>query len=97
MRRDGRVSRGDGKRAGRTHTTQRTFYCLGKIDEQAMQRQEFELALRRSVAERVQRGFIKTYKPVMDDAPSRVFESLQAYRRWCEHTLPRWLGYGKAK
>jgi hypothetical protein len=54
---------------------------------------EFEAAARRPFAERFRYAFIKTYKPVMDDAPYRVFDTTADYRRWCEENLPSWLGY----
>jgi len=40
-------------------------------------------------------AFIKTYKPVLDDAPYRAFDTMEDYRRFCA-SLPRWLGYGRA-
>lgn len=40
-------------------------------------------------------AFIKTYKPVMDDAPFRTFDTMEDYRRWCEANLPEWQGYGR--
>ena len=73
------------------------FYHIGKGGEQAVLRKEFELSLKRTVGERMRRGLIKTYKPVMDDASYRIFEKMQDYRHWCERKLPKWLGYGKAK
>jgi hypothetical protein len=56
---------------------------------------EFEAAARRSLETRFRYSFIKTYKPVMDDARYRSFESMAEYRRWCEENLPGWLGYGR--
>jgi hypothetical protein len=56
---------------------------------------EFEAAARRPLEQRFRYAFIKTYKPVMDDAPYRVFDSTADYRRWCEENLPDWLGYGR--
>ena len=56
---------------------------------------EFEAAARRSLATRFRYSFIKTYKPVMDDASYRSFESMAEYRKWCEENLPDWLGYGR--
>jgi len=56
---------------------------------------EFEAAARRSLATRFRYSFIKTYKPVMDDAAYRSFESMAEYRKWCEENLPDWLGYGR--
>jgi len=40
-------------------------------------------------------AFIRTYKPVLDDATYRSFETTAEYRRWCEENLPDWLGYGR--
>ena len=57
--------------------------------------EEFEAAAKRSLEERMRYGFIKTYKPVMDDAPFRSFDSMEDYRRWCEENLPQWLGYSR--
>jgi hypothetical protein len=57
--------------------------------------EEFEAAARRPLKQRLTYAYIKTYKPVMDDAPYRVFDSLADYRKWCEENLPSWLGYGR--
>ena len=56
---------------------------------------EFEAAARRPLATRFRYAFIKTYKPVMDDARYRAFDTMEDYRRWCEENLPDWLGYGR--
>ena len=58
-------------------------------------RQQCERNLKRSVAERMHYGFCYVYKPVMDDAPWRSFESTAAYRQWCRENLPEYLGYGE--
>jgi len=57
--------------------------------------EEFEAAAKRPLEQRWNYAFIKTYKPVMDDATYRSWESLKAYRQWCEDNLPDWLGYGR--
>jgi hypothetical protein len=57
--------------------------------------EEFAAAARRPLETRLRYAFIRTYKPVMDDAPYRSFSSLEEYRRWCEAKLPTWLGYGR--
>jgi hypothetical protein len=57
--------------------------------------EEFEAASRRPLATRFKYAFIKTYKPVMDDAHFRAFDTTADYRRWCEENLPNWLGYGR--
>lgn len=55
---------------------------------------DFEAAARRTLEERMRYAFIHTYKPVLDDAPYRSFDTMAAYRKWCEESLPAWLGYG---
>lgn len=56
---------------------------------------EFEAAARRPLATRFRYAFIRTHKPVLDDAPFRAFDTTANYRRWCEEHLPDWLGYGR--
>src|SRR3954447_1171908 len=56
---------------------------------------DFEAAARRPLETRFRYAFIRTYKPVLDDAPFRAFETTADYRRWCEEHLPAWLGYGR--
>ena len=57
---------------------------------------EFEAAARRPLRTRFRYAFIRTYKPVLDDAPYRSFDTTAEYRKWCEDNLPSWLGYGRA-
>ena len=57
---------------------------------------DFEAAARRTLEQRLRYAFIHTYKPVLDDAPYRSFETMEDYRRWCEENLPSWLGYGRS-
>ena len=59
--------------------------------------EEFEAAARRSLETRLRYAFIHTYKPVLDDAPYRAFDTMEEYRRWCEENLPDWLGYGRLR
>ena len=54
---------------------------------------EFEAAARRPLPQRWRYAFIKTPKPVLDDARFRAFDTMADYRRWCEENLPRFLGY----
>jgi len=58
-------------------------------------REEFEAAAKRPLAQRVRYAFIKTYKPVLDDAEYRSFDTMEEYREWCDRNLPDWLGYGR--
>ena len=57
---------------------------------------EFEAARRRPLRTRIKYAFIRTYKPVLDDAGYRSFETTAEYRAWCAAHLPSWLGYGPA-
>jgi len=57
-------------------------------------RAEFEAAARRPLPQRMRYAFIRTYKPVLDDAPFRAWNSTAEYREWCDQNLPAWLGYG---
>jgi len=57
---------------------------------------EFEAARRRPLRTRLKYAFIRTYKPVLDDARYRSFETTAEYRAWCAAHLPSWLGYGPA-
>ena len=56
---------------------------------------EFEASMRRPLKVRFKYSFIKTYKPVLDDATYRSWETTAEYREWCEKNLPGWLGYGR--
>jgi hypothetical protein len=70
----------------------------GKPDTDSIPRdwlEEFEAASRRPLKTRFRYAFIKTYRPVLDDARYRAFDSMEEYRRWCENNLPDWLGYGR--
>lgn len=58
---------------------------------------EFEAAARRPLATRMLYAFIRTYKPVLDDARYRSFDSMADYRAWCRDSLPDWLGFGPAR
>jgi len=55
---------------------------------------DFEAASKRPLEQRLLYAFIKTYKPVLDDARFRAFDTMDEYRAWCQ-TLPDWLGYGR--
>ena len=44
---------------------------------------EFEAASRRPLRTRLRYAFIHTYKPVLDDATYRSFDSMAEYRAWC--------------
>ena len=49
--------------------------------------------LKRSLAQRFKYGFFRNHKPVLDDAPSRTFDTMKEYREWADASLPRYLGF----
>jgi hypothetical protein len=57
--------------------------------------EEFDAAARRPLEVRMRYAFIHTYKPVLDDASYRAFDTMEDYRCWCEKNLPSWLGYAR--
>ena len=57
----------------------------------------FEAAAGRTLQQRIHYSFIRTFKPVLDEAPYRSFDSMAEYRTWCAENLPSWLGYGPAE
>lgn len=85
-----------GQRGRRTTRLPTLSYWIGQADEASLLKREFAYALQRSASERIRRGMISTYKPVIDDAAYRIFPTMAGYRNWCEDQLPKWLGYGKA-
>ncbi|MBI5359610.1 MAG: hypothetical protein HZA48_03410 [Planctomycetes bacterium] len=53
--------------------------------------------IKRPLRDRIDFGFNWVYKPVLDDAESRIFNTMAEYRKWCEQKLPSYLGYRRAK
>ena len=79
----------------------RSYHCLvePREAEEGERREweaEFEAAAGRPLRARLRYAFIHTYKPVLDDAPYRSFDTTAEYRAWCARELPDWLGYGPA-
>jgi len=71
---------------------------MKQTDEQAMEefRQQCRRQMDRPLALRIKYGFCRVHKPVLDDAPWRAFDTMAAYRAWCESSLPAYLGYKRA-
>jgi hypothetical protein len=67
---------------------------IGEAKRQAWE-EEFAAAARRPLPVRLRYAIVRTYKPILDDAPYRAFERMEDYRHWCETQLPSWLGYGR--
>lgn len=53
--------------------------------------------MQRPLELRINYGFCRMYKPVLDDAPWRAFDSMAEYRAWCAANLPDYLGFKPAK
>jgi hypothetical protein len=60
-------------------------------------REQCRRQMARPLELRIKYGFFRVYKPVLDDAPWRVFNSTAEYRAWCDATLPEYLGYKLVK
>jgi hypothetical protein len=70
---------------------------MGPTPEQLREwEEEFKAAAQRLLKARLRYAYVRTYKPVLDDAPYRSFGSTAEYRAWCAANLPEWLGYGPA-
>lgn len=69
------------------------IYQIGKLNEEKQLKLDFQDGLFRSIQERIKLGFIQMKLPVIDDAPYRIFDTLEEYRRWANEKLPKWLGY----
>ena len=52
--------------------------------------------MQRPMDARIKYGFCRMHKPVLDDAPWRVFDSMSDYRAWCAANLPAYLGFKPA-
>jgi len=68
---------------------------MKQTNEQAEEafREQCRRQMDRPLAQRIKYGFNRVYKPVLDDAPWRSFDSMAAYREWCEASLPEYLGF----
>lgn len=72
-------------------------YHIGRLGEDEELKLNFLDSLSRSVEERIKLGFIPIKLPVIDDAPYRVFNTMEEYRKWADENLPEWLGYRRIK
>lgn len=75
----------------------RLFYKVGKGSESEHHTLDFLDGLSRTVEERIEFGFIVMKLPIIDDAPYRIFQTMEDYRRWAEISLPGYLGYYRKK
>ena len=70
---------------------------MKQTDQQAEEafREQCRRQMDRPLALRINCGFNRVYKPVLDGAPWRSFDSMAEYRVWCEANLPEYLGYDR--
>ena len=68
---------------------------MGQVGNEPEDWADFDAAAKRSIEQPVRNSFIHTYKPVLDDAGYRSFDTMEEYRRWCRENLPDWLGYSR--
>ena len=68
---------------------------MKQSDQQADEafRDQCRRQMERPLEDRIKYGFYRVYKPVLDNAPWRSFNSTAEYRAWCEANLPEYLGY----
>lgn len=78
--------------------TERATRCIREPSEEERRRwrAEFDAAARRRLSLRLRNAFIRTCRPVLDDAPFRAFDTMAHDRRGCNEALPSWLGFGNA-
>jgi hypothetical protein len=69
------------------------IYHIGKLNEEEQLKLDMEDTFSRTVEERIELGFIPMNMPIIDEAPYRIFDSMDGYRRWAKERLPSWLGY----
>jgi hypothetical protein len=68
---------------------------MGQVGSEPEDWEDFDAAAKRSIEQHIHNSFIRTYKPVLDDARYRSFDTMEEYRRWCSENLPDWLGYSR--
>jgi len=69
------------------------LYKIGRPEEIEQQMLDFRDGISRTVAERVRLGLVLMKLPVFDDAPYRIFSTMEEYRLWAECHLPPYLGF----
>jgi len=68
---------------------------MANVEPKPADWEDFDAAAKRSIEQHIRNSFVHTYKPVLDDADYRSFNSMEDYRRWCKENLPDWLGYSR--
>ncbi len=68
---------------------------MAKAENEPIEWEDFEAVAKRPFDQHIRNSFVHTYKPVLDDANFRSFNSMEEYRRWCKENLPDWLGFSR--
>lgn len=58
-------------------------------------RRQCERSILRRVEDRIRFGWFRNPDPVKDLGVNRSFETMQAYRRFCEQSYPAYFGYAR--
>lgn len=75
-------------------TQQSAGYSFGKPpDDMEAWREQCCRQMKRDTLSRMKYGWFHTYRPVLDDASYRIFNSTAEYRAWCRENLPAYLGF----
>ena len=69
---------------------------MNERDETKAFREQCRRQMDRPIESRMKYGFCYVYRPVLDDAGVRVFDTMKEYREWCAENLPAYLGFQPA-
>ncbi|MBI3376758.1 MAG: hypothetical protein HY017_34020 [Betaproteobacteria bacterium] len=58
-------------------------------------RRQCERSILRGVDNRIRFGWFRNPNPVKDLGVNRAFETMEAYRRFCEENYPEYYGYAR--
>ena len=72
------------------------MFAMNEHDEAETFREQCRRQMNRSLEDRMKYGFCRVYRPVLDDAKVRVFDTTKEYREWCAENLPAYLGFQPA-
>jgi hypothetical protein len=78
------------------HFFGRVLSVMDAQDETEAFREQCHRQMARPLEARMKYGFCRVYRPVLDDAPVRVFDTTKEYREWCAENLPAYLGFQPA-
>jgi hypothetical protein len=59
-------------------------------------REQCRWQMARPIEARMEYGFCRVHRPVLDTPGVRVFSSTREYREWCAENLPAYLGFQPA-